>query len=105
MLYNIKHKIKSVIRQFREGDANMSTQTSRVTLAGEMLPAYNEILTPEALSFLKELHENFNGRRTRTFKKRVEKQKRIDAGEFPKFLEETKNIREGDWTIAQFRKI
>ncbi len=29
----------------------MSTQTSRVTLPGEMLPAYNEILTPEALSF------------------------------------------------------
>ena len=29
----------------------MSTQTSRVTLVGEMLPAYNEILTPEVLSF------------------------------------------------------
>ena len=41
----------------------MSTQTSRVTLPGEMLPAYNEILTPEALSFLKELHGNFNERR------------------------------------------
>ncbi|ARO63603.1 Malate synthase [Bacillus cereus] len=41
----------------------MSTQTSRVTLVGEMLPAYSEILTPEVLSFLKELHENFNERR------------------------------------------
>ena len=53
----------------------MSTQTSRVTLAGEMLPAYNEILTPEALSFLKELHENFNERRMELLQKRVEKQK------------------------------
>ncbi len=82
----------------------MSTQTSRVTLPGEMLPAYNEILTPEALSFLKELHGNFNERRTELLQKRVEKQKRIDAGEFPTFLEETKHIREGDWTIAQLPK-
>lgn len=29
----------------------MSTQTSRVTLVGEVLPAYVEILTPEALTF------------------------------------------------------
>ncbi|MDA2566674.1 MULTISPECIES: malate synthase A [Bacillus cereus group] len=82
----------------------MSTQTSRVTLVGEMLPAYNEILTPEVLSFLKELHENFNERRIELLQKRVEKQKRIDAGEFPKFLEETKHIREADWTIAKLPK-
>lgn len=63
----------------------MSTQTSRVTLPGEMLPAYNEILTPEALSFLKELHGNFNERRIELLQKRAEKQKRIDAEEFPKF--------------------
>ncbi len=104
MLYNIKHEIKSVIKQFKKGDANMSTQTSRVTLVGEMLPAYNEILTPEVLSFLKELHENFNERRIELLQKRVEKQKRIDAGEFPKFLEETKHIREADWTIAKLPK-
>ncbi len=53
----------------------MSTQTSRVTLPGEMLPAYNEILTPEALSFLKELHGNFNERRIELLQKRAEKQK------------------------------
>lgn len=63
----------------------MSTQTSRVTLVGEMLPAYNEILTPEALSFLKELHENFNERRIELLQKRMKKQQKIDAGEFPKF--------------------
>ena len=40
----------------------MSTQTSRVTLVGEMLPAYSEILTLRCL-VLKELHENFNERR------------------------------------------
>lgn len=100
MLYNIKGKYKTVIRQFKKGDANMSTQTSRVTLAGELLPSYNEILTPEALTFLKELHENFNERRIQLLKKREEKQKRIDAGEFPNFLPETAHIRAGNWTIA-----
>ena len=50
---------------------------------------------------MKELHENFNERRIELLQKRVEKQKRIDAGEFPKFLEETKHIREADWTIAK----
>ncbi|PEJ31392.1 malate synthase A [Bacillus pseudomycoides] len=82
----------------------MSTQTSRVTLALEVLPAYGEILTPEALTFLKELHENFNTRRKNLLQKRVEKQKRIDAGEFPSFLPETAHIRAGDWTIAPLPK-
>ncbi|MEI4801537.1 malate synthase A [Bacillus sp. FJAT-51639] len=78
----------------------MSTQTSRVTLVGEVLPAYLEILTPEALTFIKELHENFNGRRKELLQKRVEKQKKIDAGELLHFLEETANVRADDWTIA-----
>ncbi|PEU12712.1 MULTISPECIES: malate synthase A [unclassified Bacillus (in: firmicutes)] len=78
----------------------MSTQTSRVTLVGELLPSYGEILTPEALAFLKELHENFNERRLHLLQRRAEKQKRIDAGEFPSFLPETSHIREEDWTIA-----
>lgn len=82
----------------------MSTQTSRVTLVGEVLPAYGEILTSEALTFLKELHENFNGRRKNLLQKRVEKQKKIDAGEFPKFSQETAHIREKDWSIAPLPK-
>lgn len=63
----------------------MSTQTSRVTLAGEMLPAYNEILTPEALSFLKELHENFNERRTELLKSVWRNKKELMQGSFLRF--------------------
>ena len=58
----------------------MSTQTSRVTLVGEMLPAYSEILTPEVLSFLKELHENFNERRIELLQKRVENKRELMQG-------------------------
>ena len=32
--------------------------------------------------------------------KRVERAKRLDAGERPNFLAETKHVREGNWTIA-----
>ena len=63
----------------------MSTQTSRVTLVGEMLPAYNEILTPEALKFLKKLHENFNERRIELLQKRVEKQNELMQESFQSF--------------------
>lgn len=82
----------------------MSTQTSRVTLVGEVLPAYLEILTPEALAFVKELHEKFNGRRKELLQNRTTKQAKIDAGEFPTFLKETKHIRTGDWTISSLPK-
>ena len=63
----------------------MSTQTSRVTLVGEMLPAYNEILTPEALRFLKELHENFNERRIELLQKRVKNNRKLMQESFRSF--------------------
>ncbi|WP_432357365.1 malate synthase A [Sporosarcina sp. UB5] len=59
-----------------------------------------EILTPEALEFLYCLHEKFNGRRKELLAAREERQRRFDAGEKLDFLEETKHIRDGDWTVA-----
>ena len=62
------------------------------------MPKY---LTPDALAFLKSnAHQHFNARRLALLKARDERQKRIDAGELPDFLPETKHIRESDWTIA-----
>ncbi|GAA0892397.1 malate synthase A [Fulvivirga kasyanovii] len=66
--------------------------------------AYAEILTPEALKFLFTLHEKFNGRRKLLLQKRVERQKEIDNGVMPDFLESTKAIREGDWQVARLPK-
>ena len=65
---------------------------------------YEEILTPEALEFVAKLHRAFEPRRQELLKKRVERQARIDAGEMPDFLPETKAIREGDWKIAPLPK-
>ncbi len=59
-----------------------------------------EILTPEALDFLAGLHRRFDRRRRALLEERAKRQKRFDAGERPDFLEETREIREGDWRVA-----
>ena len=59
-----------------------------------------EVLTPEALAFVGELHRRFNGRRLELLAAREARQKRFDAGEQPDFLAETKAVRDGDWKVA-----
>ena len=59
-----------------------------------------EILTPDALSFVALLQREFNARREQLLGKREERKKRLDAGELPDFLPETKQIRDSDWTVA-----
>lgn len=59
-----------------------------------------EILTPEALAFVAELHRQFNPTREELLAWRAEYQARLDAGERPDFLESTRHIREGDWRVA-----
>lgn len=59
-----------------------------------------EILTPEAVEFVAKLARRFTARVDELLAARDERQKRISAGEMPDFLEETREIREGDWKIA-----
>ncbi|MDF1595598.1 MAG: malate synthase A [Acidimicrobiia bacterium] len=59
-----------------------------------------EILSDEALAFIADLHRRFNRRRQTLLAARAERQLRIDAGEMPEFLVETKDIREADWSVA-----
>ena len=59
-----------------------------------------EILTPETLDFVAQLHRSFNAERERLLLDRKRRQARIDAGEMPDFLPETRGIREGDWRVA-----
>ena len=81
------------------------TQTSRRFAEGVEFTApipdeFAEILTPEAVSVVARLHREFAGRRDELLRRRAERQERIDAGEMPDFLPETRHIREGDWKIA-----
>jgi malate synthase len=59
-----------------------------------------EILSADALAFVAELHRRFDGTRRELLSARAERQARLDAGELPDFLEETREIREGDWRVA-----
>lgn len=74
--------------------------SQKLKIVGEMTEQAKEILPPEALEFLVALHEKFDARRRELLQRRVERQKRLDAGEKLDFLPETKDIHEGDWTIA-----
>jgi malate synthase len=67
-------------------------------------PGFETILTPEALELVAKLHRAFEPRRQELLKARVERTKRLDAGERPDFLADTKSIREGDWKIAALPK-
>jgi len=59
-----------------------------------------EILTPDAVAFIVDLQRTFNARRKSLLDARHERQKRLDAGEKPDFLEETRQTREAEWTVA-----
>ena len=59
-----------------------------------------EILSAEALAFVAELHRRFDATRRELLAARVERHARIDAGELPDFLPETREVRESDWSIA-----
>src|SRR3954471_17425728 len=71
-----------------------------VQLKGVVEGRAAEVLTPEALAFLAELHRRFNDRRLELLALRDERQTRFDSGSAPDFLAETKAIREGDWKVA-----
>jgi len=62
--------------------------------------AFAGILTAEARRFLAELAAAFEPRRQALLARRVERQRRLDAGELPDFLPETRGLREASWSVA-----
>ena len=62
--------------------------------------AYPDILTPEAVAFVADLHRRFDARRLGLLAERVARQQRYDAGDLPDFRADTASIRDGDWSVA-----
>ena len=60
----------------------------------------DEVLTEGALDFLAELHERFDTRRRALLDARLNRQGRFDSGELPDFPEDTREIREADWSVG-----
>jgi malate synthase len=79
------------------GNGSQRTYPFEITRPSETC---DSILSLEACAFLVKLHEAFAGRVAELLRAREDRQARIDCGELPNFLPETRAIRESDWRIA-----
>lgn len=73
---------------------------SGMEVLGNFNPTFSQILSLDALIFLKELHIRFNARRLALLSARELLQADIDAGKQPDFLPQTAIIRNSEWKVA-----
>ena len=78
----------------------MITVPTGVELKAKVGPGHEQILTPEAIAFVVQLHRELRGRRSALLERRRQRQRQLDEGTLPDFLPETRSVREGDWKIA-----
>jgi len=76
------------------------TDPAGVEVVGPRLDRFDEILAPEALDFLADLHRTFDSRRRDLLARRADRDAELAAGALYDFLDETKDVREGDWRVA-----
>ncbi len=79
---------------------NHVLERPRVAAARSPLERAGEVLTDEALTLIGELHDRFDSPRRALLDKRIERQRRFDAGERPDFRVDTALIRDGEWRIG-----
>jgi malate synthase len=79
---------------------SMVVDRPRIAAAPSRLAGAEEVLTPDALDFLADLHQRFDSRRVELLGRRAERQKRFDSGVLPDFPAKTAAIRETDWTVG-----
>ncbi len=73
---------------------------SGVEINGPEVERGDEVLTGEALELVALLHRELDGRRTELLAKREELQAELDAGGTLDFLDQTKEVRQGDWQVS-----
>jgi malate synthase len=77
-----------------------SLAATGVTVHGAIEPAYQDVLCKPALEFAAKLARKFETRRQELLGLRRTRQLELDRGTLPRFLPETRHIRESDWTVA-----
>jgi len=75
------------------------TETRSVAVEGSVEGRAAEILTDDALAFIGELHGRFEDERRALLARRLERSRKLADGGTLDFLAETREIRDGDWTI------
>ncbi len=71
-----------------------------IETTGSHIDGQDEILTIEALDFVAELQHRFAGRRDELLAARAERRTEAERAKALNFLEQTREIRESDWTVA-----
>ncbi len=71
-----------------------------VEVTGPSPDRFDEVLTADALAFLAGLQRQFGARREELLQRRQQRYADLAAGDSLDFLAETKQIREGDWRVA-----
>lgn len=81
-----------------------NTQTQQgpaLHITGPLNDRFDEILTPEAIAFLSELHHRFASRRHDRLADRMRRRFEIGSGHDPRFRDDTRHIRDdADWRVA-----
>ena len=78
----------------------MSATLQMTEIAATSRTVESEILTPEAVEFLRSLDGLFESRRIDLLCERNKRQLQYDSGKLPRFPVETQRIREAQWTVA-----
>src|SRR2546426_5628252 len=75
---------------------------SGVQITGPMADCYDEVLTPDAVALLADLHRAFDARRRALLEARDKRYAELAAGGTLDFLDETRDIREDPgWRVAE----
>ncbi len=78
------------------------TAVEGVDITGPVQGRAEDILTPQAVSFVASLHREINSTRLRLLARRAERQAALDDGEQPDFLESSRKLREdGSWRVTE----
>ncbi|SDG86255.1 malate synthase A [Microbacterium pygmaeum] len=78
-----------------------SPTTSGIEVVGALRTRYDEVLTPDAIAFLAELHHRFAARRHDRLADRMRRRFEIGNGHDPQFRDDTRHIREdAGWQVA-----
>jgi malate synthase len=77
-----------------------SLQPEGIEIRGQVPPAFQPILTADALRFVAGLARRFETTRQDLLRRRVVRQQEIVDGRMPDFLPETAAVREANWKVA-----
>ena len=80
--------------------ANSTVTIPTVKVEGTQGVAEAEILTPQAIEFLRALSANFEAERQRLLAARVTRGEALRQGQLYDFLPETANVRQSEWRVA-----